>query len=104
LLISFLVLLIPTSLIHGKQLFALSGLMSWWKAQARQKYWCVIIALIIERLTNTLDAGDIYLGIDIISGEEVGIKLEFVKAKHPQLEYESKVYKTLAGGVGVPFV
>ncbi|CAE7130865.1 unnamed protein product [Rhizoctonia solani] len=26
------------------------------------------------------------------------------KAKHPQLEYESKVYKTLAGGVGVPFV
>ena len=27
-----------------------------------------------------------------------------MKAKHPQLEYESKVYKTLAGGVGVPFV
>jgi casein kinase I family protein HRR25 len=34
----------------------------------------------------------------------VAIKLESVKAKHPQLEYESKVYKTLAGGVGVPFV
>ncbi|KAI9460468.1 kinase-like domain-containing protein [Lactarius psammicola] len=39
--------------------------------------------------------GDIYLGINIISGEEVAIKLE---------SYESKVYKTLAGGVGVPFV
>ncbi|CAE7101736.1 unnamed protein product [Rhizoctonia solani] len=26
------------------------------------------------------------------------------KAKHPQFEYESKVYKTLAGGVGIPFV
>lgn len=50
------------------------------------------------------DIGDIYLGINIISGEEVAIKLESVKAKHPQLEYESKVYKTLAGGVGVPFV
>jgi casein kinase I homolog HRR25 len=49
-------------------------------------------------------AGDIYLGVNIISGEEVAIKLESVKAKHPQLEYESKVYKTLAGGVGVPFV
>ena len=49
-------------------------------------------------------SGDIYLGINIISGEEVAIKLESVKAKHPQLEYESKVYKTLAGGVGVPFV
>ncbi|GAA5879206.1 hypothetical protein JCM1840_007612 [Sporobolomyces johnsonii] len=51
-----------------------------------------------------MHAGDIYLGVNIISGEEVAIKLESVKAKHPQLEYEAKVYKTLAGGVGVPFV
>jgi casein kinase I family protein HRR25 len=55
-------------------------------------------------LTFHITTGDIYLGINIISGEEVAIKLESVKAKHPQLEYESKVYKTLAGGVGVPFV
>ena len=48
--------------------------------------------------------GDIYLGVNIISGEEVAIKLESTKAKHPQLEYEAKVYKTLAGGVGIPFV
>lgn len=48
--------------------------------------------------------GDIYLGVNIISGEEVAIKLESIKAKHPQLEYEAKVYKTLAGGVGIPFV
>jgi casein kinase I homolog HRR25 len=54
-------------------------------------------------LTESI-TGDIYLGINIISGEEVAIKLESVKAKHPQLEYESKVYKALAGGVGVPFV
>jgi casein kinase I family protein HRR25 len=53
---------------------------------------------------GTDDIGDIYLGVNIVSGEEVGIKLESVKAKHPQLEYESKVYKSLAGGVGVPFV
>jgi casein kinase I family protein HRR25 len=32
---------------------------------------------------------------------EVGIKLKPVKGKHPQLEYESKVYKTLAGGLEV---
>ncbi|TFK62189.1 kinase-like protein [Pluteus cervinus] len=43
----------------------------------------------------------ICLGINII-GEEVTIKLESVQAKHLQLE--SKAYKTLAGGVGVPFV
>jgi len=55
-------------------------------------------------MSVTFFTGDIYLGINIISGEEVAIKLESVKAKHPQLEYESKVYKTLAGGVGVPFV
>lgn len=48
--------------------------------------------------------GDIYLGTNIISGEEVAIKLENVKAKHPQLEYEAKVYKALSGGVGIPFV
>lgn len=54
--------------------------------------------------TQPFSLGDIYLGINIISGEEVAIKLESVKAKHPQLEYESKVYKALAGGVGVPFV
>ena len=48
--------------------------------------------------------GDIYLGINIISGEEVAIKLESVKAKHPQPEYEPKVYKALAGGVGIPLV
>ena len=43
--------------------------------------------------------GDIYLGVNIISGEEVGIKLESVKAKHTQLEYESKAYQTRAGGI-----
>jgi serine/threonine protein kinase len=58
----------------------------------------------IGRKIGSGSFGDIYLGVNIISGEEVAIKLESVKAKHPQLEYEAKVYKTLAGGVGVPFV
>ncbi|KAJ2586704.1 serine/threonine protein kinase, partial [Coemansia sp. RSA 1722] len=35
---------------------------------------------------------------------EVAVKLESVKARHPQLEYETKIYKALAGGVGIPFV
>lgn len=46
--------------------------------------------------------GDIYLGTNMTSGEEVGIKLESVKSKHPQLLYESKIYKILNGGLGVP--
>ncbi|KAI8971723.1 kinase-like domain-containing protein [Mycotypha africana] len=48
--------------------------------------------------------GEIYLGTNIMSGEDVGVKLESVRAAHPQLEYEARVYKTLAGGVGIPFV
>lgn len=48
--------------------------------------------------------GDVYLGISLVNGEEVAIKLENTKTHHPQLAYESKVYKILAGGVGIPYV
>jgi casein kinase I family protein HRR25 len=48
--------------------------------------------------------GSIYLATNVVSGEEVAIKLEPVEAKHLQLEHEYKVYKILAGGLGVPFV
>ena len=49
----------------------------------------------------TLSVSGGICGINIIFEEEVGIKPKSVNAKHPQIEYESKVYKTLAGGVGV---
>uniref|UniRef100_A0A3B3IAK5 non-specific serine/threonine protein kinase n=1 Tax=Oryzias latipes TaxID=8090 RepID=A0A3B3IAK5_ORYLA len=48
--------------------------------------------------------GDIYLGSNIATGEEVAIKLECVKTKHPQLHIESKFYKMMQGGVGIPFI
>lgn len=44
--------------------------------------------------------GDIYLGINVTNGEEVGVKMESTKARHPQLLYESKVYKLLLAGPG----
>ena len=37
-------------------------------------------------------------GTDVSSGEEVGVKLECVKLKHPQLHIESKIYRILQGG------
>jgi casein kinase 1 len=46
--------------------------------------------------------GEIFLGTSNNSGEEVGVKLEPVKARHPQLLYESKLYKILQGGAGIP--
>ena len=42
--------------------------------------------------------GDIYLGTNIQKNEDVAIKLESTKSKHPQLFYESKLYMALQGG------
>nr|XP_054763136.1 casein kinase I-like [Lytechinus pictus] len=41
---------------------------------------------------------------NITNGEEVAIKLECLKTKHPQLHIESKFYKMMQGGVGIPTV
>ncbi|KAJ7979325.1 putative Casein kinase [Quillaja saponaria] len=46
--------------------------------------------------------GEIYLGTNIQTNEEVAIKLENVKTKHPQLLYEFKLYRILQGGTGIP--
>lgn len=46
--------------------------------------------------------GELYLGVNVQTGEELAIKLESVKTKHPQLHYESKLYMLLQGGTGIP--
>ncbi|XP_072989168.1 casein kinase 1-like isoform X1 [Typha latifolia] len=46
--------------------------------------------------------GELFLGVNVQSGEEVAVKLEPVKTKHPQLHYESKLYTLLQGGNGIP--
>ncbi|XP_010481777.1 PREDICTED: casein kinase 1-like protein 7 isoform X1 [Camelina sativa] len=46
--------------------------------------------------------GELYLGVNVQTGEEVAVKLENVKTKHPQLHYESKLYMLLQGGSGIP--
>uniref|UniRef100_A0A0D9XKK1 non-specific serine/threonine protein kinase n=1 Tax=Leersia perrieri TaxID=77586 RepID=A0A0D9XKK1_9ORYZ len=48
--------------------------------------------------------GELYLGVNIHNGEEVGIKLESVRSRHPQLHYESKVYMQMQGGNGIPLM
>lgn len=58
----------------------------------------------IGRKIGSGSFGDIYYGTNLISGEEVAIKLESIRSRHPQLEYESRVYKYLSGGVGIPFI
>ena len=46
--------------------------------------------------------GDVYYGKNVTNGDEVAVKLESTKARQPQLLFESKVYKILQGGVGIP--
>jgi len=46
--------------------------------------------------------GDVYLGTDVATGEEFAVKLERNGTKYPQLQYESKLYRLLKGGVGIP--
>jgi casein kinase 1 len=58
----------------------------------------------IGRKIGSGSFGDVYKGTNVQNGEEVGIKLESVKSEHPQLMFEAKLYKNLAGGVGIPSV
>ncbi|KHG20826.1 hypothetical protein F383_06417 [Gossypium arboreum] len=46
--------------------------------------------------------GELYLGVNVQTKEEVAVKLESAKTKHPQLHYESKLYMLLQGGTGIP--
>jgi len=57
------------------------------------------------RLTNDLRfTGTVFLGVHTVAGKEVAIKLEPALAKHSPLMQESKIYKTLMGGTGVPWI
>jgi serine/threonine protein kinase len=58
----------------------------------------------IDKKIGSGSFGDIYRGTNILTGEEVAIKLENVKSRHPQLFYEVKVYKLTAGGIGIPSI
>ncbi|KAE8685347.1 Casein kinase I isoform epsilon [Hibiscus syriacus] len=46
--------------------------------------------------------GELYLGVNVQTKEEVAVKLESAKTKHQQLHYESKLYMLLQGGTGIP--
>ena len=46
--------------------------------------------------------GEIYSGEQVITKEEVAIKLESIQTRPPQLHLESKIYKLLASATGFP--
>ena len=48
--------------------------------------------------------GEIYAATNGLTGQKVAVKLEPVHAKHPQLEYEARVYERMSGKIGIPRV
>lgn len=48
--------------------------------------------------------GQIHIGKNIQTNEDIAIKFESVRSRHPQLLYESKIYQMLQGGVGIPTI
>ena len=46
--------------------------------------------------------GDIYLATNVQTNEQVAVKLEKVNTSHPQLLYESRLYRLFQGEVGIP--
>ncbi|XP_015088074.1 casein kinase 1-like protein 10 isoform X1 [Solanum pennellii] len=47
---------------------------------------------------------ELYLGVNVQTEEEVAVKLESTKTERPHLHYESKLYRLLQGGTGIPNV
>ncbi|KAA1470999.1 kinase-like protein [Dentipellis sp. KUC8613] len=48
--------------------------------------------------------GTVFYGVHTVAGKEVAIKVEPAVAKHSPLKHESKIYKSLMGGPGVPWI
>jgi len=48
--------------------------------------------------------GIVYHAVNVILKEDVAIKLEPIDVEYPQLQYEHSIYKSLAGGIGIPSV
>ncbi|KAJ3310225.1 serine/threonine protein kinase [Boothiomyces sp. JEL0838] len=58
----------------------------------------------VSRKLGAGSFGELYLATDVLTNAEIALKTEPIRSRHPQLEYEVRVYKSLAGGVGIPFV
>ena len=57
---------------------------------------------IVKQKLGAGSFGEIYMGEDRESGQNVAIKFENVKTRVPQLSYESKLYSIFKNGVNVP--
>jgi hypothetical protein len=70
-------------------------------------WYVYLVAVLLRRclfLTLGSKSGTVFLGVHTVAGKEVAIKLEPAVTKNSPLKQESKIYKTLMGGTGVPWI
>ncbi|KAI9429591.1 ser/thr kinase [Lactarius indigo] len=56
----------------------------------------------VGMLLGSGTSGDVYLGRDIKTGQDVALKLEPIQTQTPRLSHEHSVYKALSGVSGIP--
>jgi casein kinase 1 len=56
----------------------------------------------LKRRIGAGSFGELYAGENVETHEDVAVKLESIQTRPPQLNIESRIYKVLAGGIGVP--
>jgi len=61
-------------------------------------YMCVCMCMCVNAESYLGLSSLHFAGTNISTGEEVAIKLECIKTRHPQLHIESKFYKMMQGG------
>lgn len=72
--------------------------------EAAVTFTCCSDLLSVSLILCDVQIGSVFLGVHTVAGKEVAIKLEPAIARNSPLKQESKVYKTLMGGLGVPWI
>ncbi|KAI9430716.1 kinase-like domain-containing protein [Lactarius indigo] len=58
----------------------------------------------VGMLLGSGTSGDVYLGQDIKTGQDIALKLEPIQTQTPRLSHEHSVYKALSGMSGIPTI
>ena len=64
----------------------------------------MIIPLALCPQVTPLCIGKVYYADNVLTSEGIAVKMESLDADNPKLSYEWKVYKSLSGGLGIPWV
>lgn len=63
-----------------------------------------VITCVLSISTHNYYTGEVYLTHNILSGQEVVIKLKPAAGEHYTLEHKLHVYKKVSGGIGMPCI